>query len=175
MKVLLFRNRNESDVKTIMTHIETEWCNPFNFTDVPSFLINICTGRKASEEIQQSLSKFIEISKNKSDRFIENVLITGCKSFWDPMKKEKIKTFADIKTKNSVFPKKFIGTEVMFRRIVAAARFQSLNLNDILSYELTSVPLCLFHEDESMRKTAKSDLISKLEPFGTIASPACVN
>lgn len=63
----------------------------------------------------------------------------------------------------------------MFRRIVAAARFQSLNLSDILSYELTSVPLCLFHEDESMRKTAKSDLVSKFEPYGTVASPQIVN
>lgn len=118
----------------------------------------------------------MDIAKNKCEHFIENVLITGCKSFWEPVKKGKVITFADIKTRTSIFPKKYVGTEVMFRRIVAAARFQSLNLTDLLSYELTSVPLCLFHEDESMRKTAKSDLISKFELPGTIiASPLIVN
>lgn len=158
-----------------MTHIEKEWCNPFNLSDSPSFLINICTGRKASDEIQQNLSSFYETAKSKCEHFIENVLITGCTSFWEPVKKGKVTTFADTKTRDRRFPKKFVGSEIMFRRIVAAARFQSLNLSDLLSYELTSVPLCLFHEDESMRKTVKSDLVSKFEPIGTVACPQIIN
>lgn len=144
--------------------------------ETPSTLINICTGRVASTETQQSLSKFTEKSKAKSEKFIEDVLIKGNRSFWQPVKKQKIFTFSEIKTKHSsALPKKFIGSEGMFRRIVAAAKFQSLDLSNILCYELTSVPLCLFHEDETMRKTTKSDLISKLEPWGQITTTRIVN
>lgn len=60
-------------------------------------------------------------------------------------------------------------------RLEATARFKSLNLSDLLSYELSSVPLCLFHEDGSMRKTTKSDLVWKIEPYGIVASPQVAN
>ncbi|KAJ8917907.1 hypothetical protein NQ315_002600 [Exocentrus adspersus] len=49
--------------------------------------------RKALDEIQQSLSNFLENGKNKCEHFIENVLITGCKSFWEPAKQGKVLKF----------------------------------------------------------------------------------
>ena len=51
----------------------------------------------------------------------------------------------------------------MFRRILCAAQVNNIDLNEILSYELTLVPMSLFHEDGSMRKTLKSDLTKKIE------------
>lgn len=49
----------------------------------------------------------------------------------------------------------------MFRRIICAAKFKDIDLENISSYELTSVPLSLFHEDGSMLKSSKSDLAKK--------------
>lgn len=63
--------------------------------------------------------------------------------------------------------KNIIGSECMFRRMICAARFQEMDLANILSYELTLVPSSLFYEDGSMRKTTKSDLAKKIESFTT--------
>lgn len=163
---IILRNRNESDVSKIITLIKNEWHNPFNLNESPQNLINICTGRIASEDIQKSLSNFVEKAKLKSDGFVTSVIINGSKSFWEPIKKEKVLTFTGFKIKQS---------EVMFRRIVAAAKFQILDLNNILSYELTSVPFSLFHEDGSMRKSNKSDLATKLVPLEQSTSCEKIN
>lgn len=53
----------------------------------------------------------------------------------------------------------------MFRKIISAAQFNDLNYADILSFELTPVPVAIFYEDGSMRKTAKSELANILEAF----------
>lgn len=53
----------------------------------------------------------------------------------------------------------------MFRRIISAAQYKNLNFADVLSYELTPIPISIFHEDRTMRKTAKSELANKLETF----------
>lgn len=56
----------------------------------------------------------------------------------------------------------------MFRRIVSAAQYKNLDFINVLSYELTPIPTSIFHEDSTMRKTAKSDLANKLESFSDI-------
>lgn len=53
----------------------------------------------------------------------------------------------------------------MFRRIISTAEFQNIDFKDIPSYKLTSVPFSLFHEDETMRRTPKSDLTHKLHSY----------
>lgn len=58
----------------------------------------------------------------------------------------------------------------MFRRIISAAQFKDFNFADILSFELTPVPVSIFSEDGTMRKTAKSELANKLEAFADVVS-----
>ncbi|KAG1699856.1 putative trafficking protein particle complex subunit 2 [Nymphon striatum] len=56
-----------------------------------------------------------------------------------------------------------INTEVLFWRLLAVAQCRNVDMKKVLSYELSAVPPSLFHEDGSMRKTAKADITKKFE------------
>lgn len=105
----------------------------------------------------------------RNRKFIKKIINSIDKDqFWKPVKREKILRFKEnkVKRKSGSFASgSCTGSEPMFRRIVSAARFQELNLCDILSYELTLVPAALFHEDGTMRKSTKSDLVKKLDSY----------
>jgi len=51
----------------------------------------------------------------------------------------------------------------LFRRLLAVARSQDVDLKNVLRHELAAVPPALFHDDERTRKTNKADLAQKLE------------
>lgn len=160
--------KNEEDVLKILNSIENYWCNPFDLDNAPDRLVNICTGKIVNEEIEKSLGNFLETATEKVQYVLNNPREDD---FWKPAKRNKIQTFKDTKVKPKAMAKKtFIGSECMFRRIICAARFQEMDLSNILSYELSSVPASLFHEDGSMRKTTKSDLAKILESFTEIVT-----
>lgn len=87
------------------------------------------------------------------------------KSFWEPMKRSATLTFSDMK-KTLTYDKQrkvVMDNEVLFRRLLAVSQSRSTDLKMVLTYELAAVSPSLFHDDGSMRKTAKSDLSAKLE------------
>lgn len=144
----------------MLNAVEANWCNPFDLDNVPKQLINICTGKVATKEIEKSLSNYLERAAEKTTNIFER----SVESFWRPIKRDKIMTFKDgTKKPISLSKKVVVGSEFMFRRIMCAARFQEIDINDLLSYELTLVPSALFHEDGSMRKSAKAELCHRLE------------
>lgn len=152
---------NESNVLVMINTIERDWCNPFNVNDVPSSLINICTGKEVNSDIELSLSNFIDKAENNKEVFwneIDHI------NFWKPRSRNKILTFREGNVKEKIEKGKvIIGSELMFRRILCAAQVNEIDMNTILSHELTIVPTSLFHDDGSMRKTTKSDLLKKIE------------
>lgn len=79
-----------------------------------------------------------------------------------------MRTFSETVRKQKENKNLVIGSDAMFRRVLTIARLKDSNITDVLSYELTSVPLSLFHEDGTMRKNAKSDLKSRLEDHTSI-------
>ena len=58
---------------------------------------------------------------------------------------------------------KHLWTEVMFRHLLAVSTHRAINLENGLQPELAVVPLSLFCDDGSFRKTSKSNLAKKLE------------
>jgi len=87
------------------------------------------------------------------------------KSFWDPLNKTTVLTFADMKKAlpNDTDRKLIINTEVLFWRLLGAARGRDVHLKNVLCNELVAVPPALFNDDGRMRKTNKADLAQKLE------------
>ena len=87
------------------------------------------------------------------------------KSFWEPLKKCTVSTFADMKNalSNDKDRKLIIDTEVLFQRLLAVCRSRDVDLRNVLQYELATVPPALFHDDGTMRKTNKADLAQRLE------------
>src|SRR5688572_12261022 len=115
--------------------------------------MNICTRKVASDEIEKSLSGFLETATSKVETILEKSTEV---TFWKPMNRDNVLTFENTKTKsNTTSQKKSIGSAVMFRKIICAAHFQEIDLSNILSYELSSVPTSMPYEDGSMRKSSK--------------------
>ena len=50
----------------------------------------------------------------------------------------------------------------LFQRFLVVSRSQEIDLQDVLSYELSPVPLSIAHLNGSMRKTAKNNLLKEL-------------
>mgnify|MGYP000329514221 CR=1 FL=1 len=110
--------KNENDILRMITSLENDWCNPFNLQNVPSKLINICTGKIADEETNKSISIFFETAQEH----VKTLLNTLQQDFWNPIKRNKICTFNNDKGKKKNLSKKnIIGTECMFRRVICAA------------------------------------------------------
>lgn len=151
---------NEACVISIMQTIDNNWCNPFELNQVPSSLINICTGKAANKEVVESITAFIDevtnsISKSKKEE--------ASASFWRPTQKKKVLTFQAATKKPKAKTVQFVGSQLMFRRILCAAQLHDLDLEQIMSFELTITPLSMFHEDGSMRKSNKVDFLKRLE------------
>ena len=51
----------------------------------------------------------------------------------------------------------------LFGRLLVVAKKREVNLKEVLSFELCSVPIALAHPDGSLRKTTKSTLMNLLE------------
>ena len=140
--------------------------DPFNHDDVPESLVNITTGQVASEEVENFLRNISEKGKTVADRFIKERLgEKPTKSFWNPLKKTTVLTFADMKKalQNDKDWKLIIVIEVLFRRLLGVSRSCDVDLKNVLRHELVAVPPVLFSYDGRTRKTNKADLAQKLE------------
>ena len=84
------RAKTESDVLKIIDTIKTNWCNPFDLDSVPESLINICTGKEVSEEVEKSLVGFMDnvLNRKKSNQKERN----NPDNFWKPCKRSRIKS-----------------------------------------------------------------------------------
>ena len=56
-----------------------------------------------------------------------------------------------------------MDSEVLFRRLLAVSKQRDVNVEQVLSHELTPVTSSLFNDGGTMRKTTKADLAKKLE------------
>ena len=87
------------------------------------------------------------------------------KSFWDPLNKTTVLTFADMKKAlpNDKDRKLINDRQVLFWRLLGAARSRDIDVKNVLHHELVAVPPALFNDDGRTRKTNKADLAQKLE------------
>ena len=164
--------RDEDDVTAMHNHLVNNMTNPFDVEKLSAdVLINISTGVHASKEITNSLLNVSINGKQQLDNFVSGVLSTeGKKSFYSPIPRSKLQTFSDLAKKTSFRTGSketrllHISPELVFRRALCLAECrEDITVENVLSYPIGAVPISLFHEDESMRKTNKADLTHKLE------------
>ena len=102
------------------------------------------------------------------DTFVADRIQTHKVAFWNAIPNLKIKTFDTLakKTKIKTADNKVVtvaADRALFGRLVISARSRNINLKDVLSYELSTVPYALAHSDSSLRKTTKSVFLSEFE------------
>ena len=157
--------RDGEDLRKIIKHI-CDTNNPFDINNAPETLYNISTGKGASEEIKQSLLAVPTKGKARHEAFINSCKLDP-HNFEKPIKREKLKTFEDgcatnRRTKNNAIAA-LKGTRNLMGRLLVLASKRSLDLQYVLQYPLTTVPLSMATPDEVMTKTNKSSLFGVLE------------
>ena len=125
-------------------------------------LTNLASGLVMPNDMAIRLLASRDIGLQHMTTFIEERLNTSTKSFWDPLPQLKINTF----TKMSIKKLKGADTTITVKadrdlvgRLVVVAGTRQVKLKKLMSYELATVPLALFHIDGTPRRVSKSTLL----------------
>ena len=169
------RKRDEGDVNKLLSTITSGlMTDPFSLDEVdndsndPLPLINIATGVVMPQDVTRRLLSCYELGRAQMTTFVEERLNTNEVLFWNALPNLKIKTFTTLakKTKIKTSDDKTITVAAdrdLFGRLVISAKSRDINLKEVLSYELSTVPYSLVHSDGNLRKTTKSVLLSEME------------
>lgn len=158
--------RDDADKKAI-THTLTNTCNPFA-TGSPAELINVSSGRTAKDATSAFLLSTLERGKHLRLAF-QDECAADTSRFLKPVTRIKMLNFAAENAKRSKTAVRRVnaaeGARDVFGRMlaVAADSTDALDLQHILSFPLTEVPLSLAHSDGTPLKTEKAVLTRKLE------------
>ena len=159
------RNHDENDVKAVMQTLTETFSNPFanEQHDFPeNTLINISTGTMAQEEVASSVKQLKEIGRKSVDTFIEDRITSDKVSVFSPLARINTVTFATQRANRNKEKKTPSGHLIQERqllgRILMVSQTRNIDtcMREMLSFELSTIPLSLAHPDGSMRKTNKS-------------------
>ena len=162
---------SEIHVVQVINAFKDHHANPFFFNSIGSKspLKNIISGSIVKDEHRHEVLHAKSIGKESSDQFIKERFIEKTVPFWNPVKKLKLHTFT---SQNKTIKLPSINKEKaatmknhqnLFSRIITVSSARKIDLKSVMSYELSSVPLSLFHATGEMRKTNKSQLLQELQ------------
>ena len=140
--------RDNSDVSSIVEILSEAFINPFS--DFP--LLCISTGIVASENVSRDLLDAKEEGTKAMKKFIaERLSHKREKSFYDPLKKLKLKTFTSMrKSKEYTCKNKIVTLQAnkdIFMKLAIIAQRRSVNLKLLFTYPLGPLPLSLAEPD----------------------------
>ena len=130
-------------------------------------LVNIANGAALPNEMADKLLAAREYGEKEINEFVKHKIIENFSKFWEKISKVNTPTF---ETLNKVMTvpiskdkEKVIKYDKdLFQRSLVVSRSREIDLQDVLSYKLSPVPLSIAHLNGSMRKTAKSNLLKEL-------------
>lgn len=145
------------------------------FVDDTGELVNFATGVVLPSSIAEKLLASTDKGREQMKTSVEKRLNTDETSFWDPVTSLKIKTFSTTTKKTSIKStnEKLVSVSTdrdLFGRLLIAANARQINLREVLSYELLTVPFALSHQDGTLRKTTKSVVLNLLEEEFEVAT-----
>ena len=126
-------------------------------------LLNIDTGLVPRPAVAKFLPTAKEQGQKATDDIIDHNLASDEKSLWAPITKMKLKTFASLSEplKSEKSKEKQIVIDAdrqLWNRLTIASKSRDIDFKDVLSYELSSVPLSLSSLDGFLRKPNKTIL-----------------
>ena len=159
--------RDDEQVQAIVSHLNETMTDPFDIEAHPPCLMNISTSMHATREIQVSLLSAVNEGEKKCRNFVNSALSV---SFYSPISKSKLKTFEHMNAKTYLKCKSgeiitgHINPEIVFRRgLVLANSRDDVTIDNILSHPVGPIPVSMFHEDGTMRKSCKSNLVKQIK------------
>ena len=167
--------RDENDVQKLVTTFDSGLLNnPFHIPDdrgdgealVP--LSNLANGVVLPESVAIRLLGASELVRQNMASFISTRIQSNETNFWGSSKETKHSTFSSVARKVTVESQKdkvvcINADRELFGRLLVVAKKREVNLKEVLSFELCSVPIALAHPGGSLRKTTKSTLMNLSE------------
>ena len=158
------RKRTHNEKVDAAYEVLDNWGNPFEYRDV---LINISSGIQASQEVTNDLMNAKNIGNSSFEEFMEDRLKSEKKSFYDPIKRLSLKTFASMRVKKEIKLKgkavTLLAERNIFGRLLAISKDrEGLSLKQVLAYSLSPIPWCFGLPDGGLVKTVKSKLLGEL-------------
>ena len=156
--------KDEADIQSLLTTLTTLFINPFSSQPLLSF----STGILATDDVSHDMATAKERGKIAMDVFVDQRLSPEAeKSFFDPIKKQKLKTFTTMskiktfKVKDKTIPLK--ASSEIFSKIAIIAQKRSVDLKTVFCYPLGPLPWSLADAMGTLKKTSKAALMHKLE------------
>ena len=114
------------------------------------------------------LVSLLKEGEEHMNKFVHDRLDTNEVRFWGPLPRLKMKTFKSLSKKKNVKAadekiQMVIADPDLFGHLLIGANSRDVNLREVLSYELSTVPYSLAHADGTLRKSTKSILLTELE------------
>nr|CAH7741160.1 unnamed protein product [Callosobruchus chinensis] len=158
-------NKNSQQLLNFTDNIKQN-INPFAADLDKNHLFNISAGQTVQENIESFLLNVEKMGNGQRENFIRQCA-EGDKRFEKPIKKNKVLNFTD----NMQKKKMSVSGKVMELRMqrdllgqfLCILLRKSLDIDTILTYLLTPVPLSMCHIDGSICKTNKAALLKVLE------------
>jgi len=118
------------------------WGNPFEFRET---LIHLCSGVEASPEVTRDIVNAESVGLEEMTRFWNDRFKSSDKSFYAPLKKNKLKTFKTMAVKLIVNSKERSATiaaerSLFGRLLILAKSRENLTLDVVLGYSLSPIP-----------------------------------
>lgn len=158
--------QDESLVLTICDTINS-MSNPFKAGIDANFLLNIVTGSVAPENVKTDMKHAYEIGNKAATLFLKDRLQKNKSDFFSPIKCLKLKTFSDVgKTVQVQLKQETVALKTdryLLRRILMISKVQDINLQDLMRYSLSPVPLSLANYDGTKTRTNKATLLHHIE------------
>ena len=140
--------------------------NPFSCNT--ESLVNVAAGVVLPQDVADSLLASRPKGQEQMTTFVKKRINSHDVSFWHSIPNLKIKTFSSMskKVKVKYGDDKSITVHAdrdLFGRLLIVANVRQINLQEVLSYELSPIPCALAHQVGSLRKTTKSHLAGIIE------------
>ena len=147
--------------------------NPFDLEQTS--LVHLASGVVATDAVKQDLLGAKSIGQERFLTFVKDNIVSESPDVFATIKKAKLKTFSSDMKRLSVPTSK--GKEVSLRssrnlcaRLLLLASSRSIDMREVLCYQLGPYPLSLATIDGSRTKTVKASLMHLLEE----QAPECV-
>lgn len=150
----------------------SSWCNPFEQRET---LVNLCSGVEATKEVQNDLLEARAKGERAFNIFLTDRIKSSSVSFYDPIRRLSLKTFHDLKMKETVkFKEKSLtiaAERSIFARMLIIAKCRpEISLKHVLSFSLGPIPWSLGLPDGGLVKTVKSKLLGTIESSASIVT-----
>ncbi|MCG8044917.1 MAG: hypothetical protein N0E48_04465, partial [Candidatus Thiodiazotropha endolucinida] len=171
--------RDEDDVRKLMDMFSSGMLsNPFvkqGEDNEVMPLVNFASGTVMPRAAAEKLIQANELGAAQMNEFIAKRLKSNTVSFWDALPNLKIPLFTKLtETKKVKVADEKTATiaadRELFGRLIIAAKARDIDVKDVLTYELSSVPFALAHSDGTLRKVNKSTLLAILERDITVSA-----